>query len=271
MEEKILKHIYESLENGEKAAMVIITEENGSTPRKNGSIMAVWSDGRIAGSIGGGIVEHEVIARAINCMEKGTGSSFEYNLSSSGEIGMQCGGSIKGFIKLFIPKPKLLIVGGGHIGEQVYRLGKFLNFHIVIFDDRDEFANKKRFSEAEEIFSGRIEDNISNYPIDKNSYIVIAAKGHKQDGDALKAVISRGAAYIGMIGSSTKVIHIMKKLMEEGVPREELQKVYAPIGLDTASELPEEIAFGILSEILQVKNQGSLKHMKDIKNSWTNL
>jgi xanthine dehydrogenase accessory factor len=265
MEEKILKEICESLKKGEKVALATITQTNGSAPRKNGSMMAVWQHGRIVGSVGGGKVENEVITEAINCLEKNEDRQFEYKLNENGTLGMVCGGEVKGFIKLFNPRPKLLIVGGGHIGEQLYKFAKLLDFYTVIFDDRKEFANEERFSEADEVFQGSIAENLTNFYIGEKDYIVIVTRGHEQDSNALKAVVSRGAAYIGMIGSSRKNECVMKKLLEEGLSKEDLDKVYAPIGLNISSEEPEEIAFGILSEILLVKNQGSLNHMKDIK------
>lgn len=265
MDEKILKQVYESVKNGERVAMATIIEAFGSAPRKSGSMMAVWQDGRILGSVGGGKVEHEVINEAIECIKRGKDSQFEHTLNEKGDLGMQCGGSVKGFIKVFSSKPKLLIVGGGHIGGNLYKFGKILGFHTVIIDDRKEFANENRFEEADEIFQGEISEILLNYEIDNNTYIVIVTKGHKQDSNALKTVIARGAAYIGMIGSRSKNIHVMKNLLEEGVSKEDLQNVYAPIGLNISSGTPEEIAFGILSEILLIKNQGSLNHMREIK------
>jgi xanthine dehydrogenase accessory factor len=271
VEEKILKQIYESLNEGIPVAMATLTHIIGSTPRKKGSVMAVWPNGKILGSIGGGRIEHEVILKAKECIEKNEDSDFEYKLNDSGDIGMQCGGEAKGFIKVFTPRKKLVIVGGGHIGEQLYKFAKLLNFYTVIFDNREEFANRDKFSQADEVIAGDIEYNLSNYDINENTYVVITTGGHAPDSVALKAVISRGAAYVGMIGSTRKTITIMKNLMEEGVSKEDLEKVHAPIGLDISSQLPEEIALGIISEVLLIKNKGSLRHKKDIHKIIQNL
>lgn len=58
-----------------------------------------------------------------------------------------------------------------------------------------------------------------------------------------------------MIGSKRKVLYVMSSLMDVGVPKEDLEKVYAPMGLNISSETPPEIAFGILVEILLIKMQ----------------
>lgn len=268
MEEKILFDIYNSVENGESAALAMITQENGSAPRKQGSIMAVWQDGRIQGSVGGGSVEGAVIKLAVRCIEDREDKQFEYNLSDTGNLGMNCGGEVKGFIKVFYPRPRLLIAGGGHIGLKLNELAKALDFSTVVFDDRDEFANKDRFVDADEIIKGEIGEQLKNYPVTGKDYIVIVTRGHLQDKDALREAVKKKPAYIGMIGSTKKTKTIMEALIEEGIDEKLLRKVYTPIGLDIGNSLPAEIALGILGEILLVKNKGTLNHRKDLRKVW---
>ena len=80
--------------------------------------------------------------------------------------------------------------------------------------------------------------------------------------ESLEEVANSEAKYIGTMGSKNKVITILRNLIDKGCNKENLDKVYAPIGLDIASGRPEEIAISIISEILLVKNNGNLKHMK---------
>ena len=265
MEEKLLKEIYEGLRKGQKVALATITDIKGSTPRKKGSLMAVWEDGRICGSVGGGNIEYTVIAKAIECIKEEADREFEFELNDEGDLHMQCGGKAIVYVKIFKPKSKILIIGGGHIGVELFKLAKILDFYTVIFDDREEFANEERFAGADEIVVGDIGEKLSRYPIDKNTYIIIVTRGHKCDADALKVTAESDALYIGMIGSKKKTEFVMKNLLSEGIKREALKKVYAPIGINISSEEPNEIALGIMSEILLVKNKGSLEHLKDIK------
>jgi len=268
MEEKILLEICESLKRAEAVAMAVITNDNGSTPRGNGSIMAIWKDGRTLGSIGGGKVEYLVTEKAIECIEMKQDFNFEYKLNDQGGLGMKCGGEVKGYIRVFCPKAKILIAGAGHISEKLNKLAKELDFYTVIIDDRKEYANKERFEEADEIIVGDIGKAVEAYNIDNNTYVVIVTSGYSQDKSALKASALRDAAYVGMIGSTMKIKTVMKELMEEGLSEEKLKKVYAPMGIDVSSNLPEEIALGILSEMLLVKNKGSLNHRRDLKKVW---
>ncbi|MCB2289948.1 XdhC/CoxI family protein [Clostridium sp. CS001] len=265
MEEKILKAIYESLANGKKAALLTITDIKGSTPRKKGALMAVWEDGTIEGSIGGGNIEYAVIAKAIECIKEGVDKEFQFELTDEGDLHMQCGGKATIYVKIFKPRAKLLIIGAGHVGIELFKLAKILDFYTVIFDDREEFANEKRFIGADEIIVGNIGEKVSNYPVDKNTYIIIVTRGHKCDADALKVTAQSDASYIGMIGSRKKTEFVMNSLISEGIQRDALKKVYAPIGINISSEEPNEIALGIMSEILLIKNKGTLEHLKDIK------
>ncbi|GAA0747097.1 XdhC/CoxI family protein [Clostridium oceanicum] len=265
MEQEILKKIYKSVNEGNTVALATITEVSGSTPGKAGSIMAVWENSKIEGTVGGGKAEYEIINKALDCIKNNESSPFQYKLNENGDLGMHCGGEIKGFIKVFSPQTKLIIVGAGHVAFCIHKIAKFLDFYTVVIDDRKDFANEERFPNCNEIIVENIKDSLSKYPIDKNTYIVIVSRGHKDDALALETVISKDPSYIGMIGSHKKTSYVMNSLISKGISRENLKKVYAPIGLDIASCKPKEIALGILSEILLIKNKGSLNHLKDIK------
>lgn len=265
MEARILKAVYEGLNKGEVVALATITDMKGSTPRDRGSMMAIWADGRNIGSVGGGNIEFAVIEKAKACIEALKDEEVKYDLTDEGDLHMQCGGKATVFIKVFKPQPKMIIAGAGHVGIELYKIAKQMNFYTVILDDREEFANAERFPEADEIIVGNIGEQMAAYPVTANTYIIIVTRGHASDGEALKAVAETEAKYIGMIGSKKKTEFLMKKLLDEGVSRQALEKVYAPVGLDISSEEPNEIALGIVAEMLLIKNEGSLKHLREIK------
>lgn len=267
MDDKILIKIYESIKKGESVAMAVITEELGSSPRKSGSIMAIWENGYTIGSVGGGKVEYTVINKAIECIDKKENENFQYTLNEEG-LGMQCGGQVKGYIKVFYPKPRLIIAGAGHVGEQLNKIAKVLGFTTVIVDDREEYANRKRYNDADEIIVNDLKTEFENYPITDNDYIVIVTNTHLKDKEVLRAVVNKEVAYIGMIGSTRKIKHVMNDLINEGIEEEKLRKVFAPTGLDIATNEPIEIALAIISEILLVKNNGSLNHRSNLRKVW---
>lgn len=258
----LLKSIIEKVDQGMEAAIVTITESAGSTPRQIGTSMGVLEDKSIIGTIGGGALENRVIQLAIDAIKEGQSVSHHLPLDSKG-IEMVCGGNVDIFIDVYKQKPKLLISGGGHVGYELYKAASLLDFDIVIFDDREEFLNKDRFPLAKEIILGPMNENLKNYKMDKNTYIVIVTRGHGLDQECLQAVIGADVKYIGSMGSKRKIKIMMDNLKELGFPKEELSKIYAPIGLDIASNKPSEIAISILGEILQIKNEGELKNRKE--------
>lgn len=263
MDEKVLSSVICSLEKGRGMALVTLTSSNGSTPRKNGSLMSVDEDGNIVGSIGGGKIESIVIEDAISCIKNGQDRSFSYNLSEDG-INMACGGALEGYIKVFLKKPSLIIFGGGHISQSICKLTDSLNFRRVVVEDREEFRECSAFKNVEDFKIAKCIEDLEGVNFD-DSYIVIVTRGHKGDTYWALKLINENYNYIGIVGSAKKVIELRQELKNSKVSEELIDNIHAPIGLDIADGSPEEIAFSILSEILLVKNNGKLAHLKDVK------
>ena len=257
----VLRETMKLIENRQEVAVATITRATGSAPRGVGTMMGVLKDRKIIGTIGGGSLENHVIKLAEEALASGESRSFNLPLNSP-EIGMICGGEVDVFIDVYKNKAKLMIFGGGHVGFAIYEQALLLGFDIAIFDDREEFLNKERFPEASELIIGELDEVLKDYKIDNNTYIVVVTRGHRHDEKALEMVVNSDARYIGAMGSKKKVIEMMAHLREKGLSEERLKKVYAPIGLDIASEEPAEIAVSIMSEILLVKNNGKEKHRK---------
>lgn len=261
MEEIILQSIAKKVEEGDRAALITLIHSEGSTPRKNGSIMAVYEDGSIYGSIGGGSVEAEAIKYTLDCIKTGESKMFELELNESGSLGMVCGGNVKGYIKVFLPKDKLVIVGGGHIGQSLSKIASNLNFNTIVLEDREEYKKHEAFKDST-VLIGTLEESIKNIKINNNTYIVVVTRGHLLDNEAVNLIIDKPFKYLGVIGSKRKIIDMHNKLRNKGVTQEKIDKIYGPIGIDIADGTPGEIAISILAEMLKVKNSGKLEHMK---------
>lgn len=265
MESQIIAALTNSLQVNEPVALVTVIASNGSSPGKAGAMMTVTASGRICGTVGGGSLEHQVIHEARRCLATGESKEVRHTLNPGGELGMSCGGELRLFIKSFQTLPQLIVIGGGHIGLELYLLGVHQGFRVVVIDDREEMASAERFPQAERIATDNIAATLGSFPITATSYVTIASRSHETDRLALEATVHSTAAYIGMIGSRNKIRNTMRALLEKGIAREKLEAVYAPMGLDIASVQPKEIALSIMSEILLVKNKGSLHHMRAIK------
>jgi xanthine dehydrogenase accessory factor len=254
----IYQEIVKIKEKGEEAALVTIVSATGSTPREEGAKMLVKPDGTIAGTIGGGSLEAQVIEEAIEVIKQGKPRHLHMSLTAkeAGEAGMICGGDLEVFIEPILASPTLYIFGGGHISLSLARIGKMLGFKIAIIDDRPDFANAERFPEAEMVLAGDFDKSFSKLKIDKTSYIVIVTRGHQHDELVLEWAIGTPAKYVGVIGSKTKVKTTYSHLLAKGVSKETLDSVHSPIGLDIGAQTPEEIAVSILAEIIKVRRSG---------------
>jgi len=152
-------------------------------------------------------------------------------------------------------EPTVYIFGGGHVSQQIAPLAKRVQFKVVVIDDREVFANRERFPEADGLIVSEFETCFGKLSIDESSYVVIVTRGHLYDGHVLEQAIKTNARYIGMIGSRKKIHILFQNLIEKGVPKAALDRVYAPIGIDINSETPEEIAVSIVAELIKVRGQ----------------
>lgn len=158
------------------------------------------------------------------------------------------------FLEPLQPRPTLLIAGAGHVGQALCHLGSWLDFDIAIVDDRADFASADRLPEADKIIIGDIATELRNYPITPLTYVVIVTRGHQHDESALHSVVESDAGYIGLIGSRRKIKLIFDDLLEFGISKENLQRVYAPVGLNINSKTVPEIAVSIASQLIQIRN-----------------
>ena len=249
----IFEAALKTLKTGDSVALATIVRSHGSTPRAIGAKMLVFPEGRIVGSIGGGAMENQVIEEAKSAIKTGIPKMVQYKLKEVelGHLGV-CGGENDIFIDVIAGKKQLLIVGAGHLGQQLSKLGFFLGMDVVIFDDRSEYANKDRFPDARDIIVGAVDVELKKFPVTPWSHVVIVTRGHELDGVALATVIHSPARYIGMIGSRTKKTRIYAELLEKGIDQNLLDQVHAPIGLKIGAETPEEIAVAIMAEIISI-------------------
>jgi xanthine dehydrogenase accessory factor len=158
------------------------------------------------------------------------------------------------------------IFGAGHVSQKIAPLSESVGFRTVVMDDRADYASRERFPEPIET---RVIDSFKKLPelgIDGDSYLVIVTRGHLFDKDVLEQVLRSNAAYIGMIGSRGKRDLVYAEIMSHGFSKEELERVYSPIGTNIGAETPEELALSIVGELVKVRSEKN-EHKKKVKGS----
>ena len=183
---------------------------------------------------------------------------------------MEWGMKVSVYVEVISRRPRLVILGGGHISKSLCIMGKMLGFHVTVMDDRSEFANLERFSEADEVICDSFSQCGSRITDMPNTYYVIVTRGHQGDFVCAMQILSRQSAYVGMIGSHAKVEKTKEKLEKDGMSRECLEKLHAPIGLKIGAQTPEETGISIMAQIIQVKNSRDVHGLDGNMGDWFN-
>ncbi|MDD5370399.1 MAG: XdhC family protein [Anaerolineaceae bacterium] len=259
--------IYQALDEldrrGGAGALCTIIETQGSTPRHMGSKMLVYPDGHFIGTIGGGEVESRVIHEALEAIMDGNPRRLSYNMvdPNVGDPGI-CGGQLEIWVEPLQTHPKLVVIGGGHVGKAVAHLAHWLGFRVAVSDDRPEYCTPESNPDADEFYPVDLAHLPEQLEITPETYLVLTTRGSAVDVGGLPALLDSPAAYIGLIGSKKRWVTTRKALIEQGYPEEKLDRVYSPIGLEMNAETPEEIAISILAEIILLRRGGNGKSMK---------
>jgi xanthine dehydrogenase accessory factor len=260
-EENIIKILNRAIEERKSAAFVTVISVDGSTPRESGAKMIVYENGSIDGTIGGGSFEALAIRKAVECLKKGVGGKFIFDLTPKG-IGALCMGKMEIFIDVYKAPLKVFILGGGHVAKKVAEVLDVAGFPYFIADERKEFANRNNFPNAIEIINEYPNKSFKKALIDEDTYIVIMTRGHILDKECLIEAVKTKAKYIGMIGRADKVKQIMDSLKKKGIKIDD--RVYSPIGLDLGGKTPGEIAVSVISEIIKIRYNKTGRHMRDL-------
>ena len=244
-------------------AVCTVISSRGSTPRHTGSKMLVYENGAIDGSVGGGEVENRVIREALAALMDGRPRVLNYNMvdPAKGDPGI-CGGQVDIYIEPVLPGPEVVIVGGGHVGQAVAHLARWLDFHVVVCDDRPEFCTPEANPDANELVQTTMEHLPERIKITPRSYLILTTRGMVVDVPGLPALLETPAGYIGIIGSKRRWTATRSALLEASVSEEALNRVHSPMGLELNAETPEEIAVSIMAEIIMLRNGGSGSSMK---------
>lgn len=240
---------------GEKCALATIVQVNGSIPSYESAKLLVRADGSMAGTIGGGCVEAEVwaAAREVIESEQPRHMNFALNQEAAYDNGLICGGQLNIFIEPILPQPRAIIFGAGHVSKSLSKVATLAGFATTIVDDREAFANRGRFPEADEIHAGEYEEIFPQLTVNDSTYLIIVTRGHRDDMRVLRWAIETPARYVSMIGSKRKVLGVMREIQAEGVPASAFEKLHAPMGLEIGATSPEEIAVSVVAEMIAVR------------------
>ncbi len=157
------------------------------------------------------------------------------------------------FIEWIRRVPRVIIFGAGHVGAAIARVAADAGFHVVVTDDREDFANKNAVPEAHEIIVGDFNTVLDGLELDGDDYVLATTRGHSYDANIIGRTAGSNAGYVGMLGSKRKRAVIWKALANAGVDAEDLERVHSPIGLDIGADTPGEIAVSVVAELIRTR------------------
>lgn len=153
------------------------------------------------------------------------------------------------FIDVYLPDPRLFIIGAVHTAIPLVRLAKTLGYYTIVIDPRSVFATRERFPDVDELIEKWPVEGMDSRNFGNSDFLVLLSHDDKLDLPALELALKKEARYIGMLSSINNREKRFKKLVDVGCKRTLLDQVYSPVGLDLGGPSPEEIALAILAEI----------------------
>ena len=246
---QIYEEVLRLKRQGRTSAIATIVECRGSSPQKQGAKMLVRDDGTILGTLGGGCLEADVVQAALMTMKDGNPLTLPFDLTER-EGGLVCGGSVLVYIEPVLLEPHLIILGAGHVGKMLTKLARFTGFRVTVVDDRKEFANHENLPDANELMVTDFERAFEGLAVGKDTFIVVATRGHNHDLEAVRAALKTDAGYIGLLGSRRKKGLLFRSLAENGFSQTDIGRVVIPVGIAIGSVTPEEIAVSIMAQLI---------------------
>lgn len=175
-------------------------------------------------------------------------------LSETGESRILETASRKFFVELLRKPSRLVICGGGHVAQQVIVLAKKIGFQVTVLEDRPLFADQARKAGADMVICDDFASGLEKISGSSDTYFLVVTRGHRYDDICLTSILQKERAYAGMMASRKRGILLKKRLIEEGIPEEEVELLHTPVGLSIHAETPEEIAVSIMAELIMEKN-----------------
>jgi xanthine dehydrogenase accessory factor len=178
------------------------------------------------------------------------------------------GASVHVFYNDITPPPKMYIFGGGSDIHPVTKLAKQSGFRVSVVPFREGQANSAKFPYAGEVTAMSAPDFTDSLSFDERSYAIVMSHNLIDDQIAVESLLQTPVPYIGIMGPTERFNSIRESIDQEGMLSDsELNRIYAPVGIDIGGGEPYQIALSIVSEVLAVHNSREPKHLRSREGS----
>jgi len=240
--------------NAQAAVLVTVLTAKGSTPREAGAKMVVSIEG-IAGTIGGGSLEHQCEAAARTMLADGADGIHTRDLPLGPALGQCCGGHVSVLFEIIRP-PRLHVAlfGAGHVGKALVKILADVPSRVMWIDSRPEVLPANLPANVVPLRTSQPAQAVEALPA--GSVVIIMTHDHQLDFDITAAALRRGdLRAVGLIGSDTKRARFTGRLLRQGLSRAQIDRLICPIGLPgIEGKEPAVVAVSVAAQLLQLQS-----------------
>ncbi|MDI1285026.1 MAG: XdhC family protein [Reyranella sp.] len=161
-------------------------------------------------------------------------------------------GDQKIFLNVYVPPPRLIVVGAVHIAQTLAPMATMLDFDVTVVDPRGAWATSARFPGVK-VIQDWADEAFQAMGLDVSTAVVTLTHDPKLDDPALESALKSDVFYIGALGSRKTHARRKERLAEVGITDEMFARVHGPVGLNIGAKSPAEIAVSILGQIVEVR------------------
>lgn len=259
MYDEFFDRAHSLLSQGLPFATAVVVRAERPTSARPGDKAIVTAEGVMHGWIGGSCAQPTVIEEAMKALADGSprfirlSTDPESHTAREGllERPMTCfsGGTLEIYIEPQLPAPRLMVVGNLPVAQALARLGKVMNYQVIVVDPDTRGAG---IPEADEVVTEL--DQMAG-KITPLTYVVVASHG-RYDEVALEHALRSRAAYVALVASRARSAAVLEYLEAQGLDEATLGRLKYPAGLDIQAMRGDEIALSIVAEIVQRRRSG---------------
>ena len=171
------------------------------------------------------------------------------------------------FLERIEPPTPLVVFGAGHDAMPVVRFARDLGWHVTLVDHRPAYATAERFPGIDRIVIGSRTDAACKLALDGDTLALVMTHNYLRDLEWLEMLLPSPVRYLGLLGPRRRTDQLLVDLREKGIAPspEQIERLYAPVGLDIGSEGPAEVALSILAEMQAVMTRHRGGHLRERK------